>query len=543
MSDIFISYARSTERQAKQIEAALRGLGLAVWRDDELPAHRAYADVIEEQLKAAKAVVVIWSAEAAKSQWVRAEADLARQAGTLVQLRIDGATPPLPFNQIQCADLAGWEGDLDAPGWRKVVSSIGDLVGATAGPQPPTVAAPPPLPNKPSIAVMPFANLSGDPDQEYFADGIMAEITTALGRAKSIFVIASNSTLSYKGKVTRPQDVGRELGVRFVMEGSIRKAANRVRIAVQLIDASDGSHLWSDTFDDELSDIFALQDRVALSVAGVIEPSVLASEFRRASKRPTENMGSYDLYLRAIPLALMYNKADCLAALALLNRALALDPDNTYALVVAAACHAEIVSSVWESDLTVHRQQAIDLAQRALRLEGEDPFVLSFAADALAQAGEDLSMTLGLATRATELNPGSSFAWFEAGWMRIVIGDVERGIIDLETAARLDPVSFLRGNQLSWLGVARFTQRRFEQAAALLMEATQLHASYPINAPVLAACHGWLGNSPAAREALARHHAVSPTPIPVFAYWVFRDPENRQLFLDGIARAEGNAAA
>lgn len=229
MADIFISYARSTEPQAKQIAEALRDLGYGVWRDDELPAHRAYNEVIEERLKAAGAVVVIWSADAVKSQWVRSEADRAREDGKLVQLTLDGARLPMPFDQIQCADLSGWNGDTAAAGWRKVVAGIGDLL-VDAKNEPAILT--PPLPTKPSIAVLPFANLSGDPEQEYFADGMVVEIVASLSRVRSIFVIASGSGLSFKGKGLSPQEAARRLGVRYVLEGSVRKAGNRVRITV-----------------------------------------------------------------------------------------------------------------------------------------------------------------------------------------------------------------------------------------------------------------------------------------------------------------------
>ena len=306
MSDIFISYARSNADVAHDVAEALRALGYSVWRDDELPAHRAYADVIEERLTASEAVVVVWSADAAKSEWVRSEADRARMDRKLVQLTVDGAPVPMPFDQIQCADLAGWSGDLEAPGWRKVVASVADLLGGGAAPASALEAAlagpPPALPDKPSIAVMPFANLSNDPDQEYFADGMMDEIVTALTRNRALFVIASSSTLAFKGKTASAQDVGRQLGVRYLLEGSVRKSGDRVRIAMKLVDAGDGAQVWAERFDDTLADVFALQDRVALSVAGFVGPAITAVDERRGAGRPTESLGAYDLYLRAVPI-------------------------------------------------------------------------------------------------------------------------------------------------------------------------------------------------------------------------------------------------
>jgi len=291
MSDVFISYARSTEREAKQIAEALRGLGYDVWRDDELPAHRDYSEVIEERLRAAKAVVVVWSAEAAKSQWVRAEADLAREAQTLVQLSLDGAPLPMPFNRIQCADLAGWAGDPGHPGWRKVANSVAELANANVPAGAATVAAsPPPLPlsEKPSIAVLPFTDLSPAKDQDYFCDGMVVEIVTALSRFRTLFVIASGSSLTYRDVAGRLPQVARELGVRYLLEGSVRKAGDRVRIAAHLIDAHDGAReVWAERFDGTLEDVFALQDQVAGAVASQIEPTILAIETRRASARPT----------------------------------------------------------------------------------------------------------------------------------------------------------------------------------------------------------------------------------------------------------------
>src|SRR6476469_9301043 len=196
MSDVFVSYARCDEPQAERVAEALRADGYRAWRDDELPAHRAYADVIEERLKSAKAVVVLWSAEAAKSQWVRAEADAARELGTLIQATLDGGVPPMPFNQIQCAALTDWDGDRDAPGWRKLVASGQARAGAPPIDKPAARKSRRQL----SVCVLPFANMSGDPEQEYFSDGISEDITTDLSKVSALGVVARNTAFTFKGR-------------------------------------------------------------------------------------------------------------------------------------------------------------------------------------------------------------------------------------------------------------------------------------------------------------------------------------------------------
>ncbi|HUZ11395.1 MAG TPA: TIR domain-containing protein [Caulobacteraceae bacterium] len=539
MSDVFISYARSTSDRAQEVAEALRALGYGVWRDDDLPAHRAYAEVIEERLGAAKAVVVIWSAAAIKSEWVRSEADRARVERKLVQLRIDGARLPMPFDQIQCADLTGWSGDREDHGWRKVVDSIGELVGA--GPASSTPApATRPLPDKPSIAVMPFADMTGSVGQDYFADGMVAEITNALSRFKSIFVIASSSALTFKGKGVVAHDAARQLGVRYVLEGSIRKAADRVRIAVQLVDGADGAQLWTQRFDETLDDVFELQDKVALGVAGRIGGLLEKAELRRASARPTQSMDAHDLYLRALLLAQRFELSSDLKALDLLGAAIELDPDFGLALALAALCHAHL-SAEQPREHRHRRQQALELAGRALGAAGDDAMVLTFAADAHGSLGGDPGFAIGLCERAVALNPGLSWAWFQSGWIRVRAGQSELGTEHLEISTRLDPISPLQAFRLAWLGIARFQQRQFADAVALLEESAHLLPSYPTNLPVLAAAFGRLGDIAAAQAALRRHRARSETPIDRFARWAFRDPGHRQLFLEGIAMAEERA--
>ena len=298
MSEIFISYARSTAAKAQQIAEALRGLGYGVWRDDELPAHRSYAEVIQERLNAAKAVVVVWSAEAVKSEWVQSEADRARTERKLVQLSVDGAPLPMPFDRIQCADLSGWNGNPGAAGWRKVSDSFADLLRGVApapvSPQPKDAAT-----HRASICVLPFANMSDDPQQEYFSDGISEDIITDLSKVSALFVTARNTAFTYKGRSVKVPEVARELSVSHVLEGSVRKAGRRLRITAQLIEGEAGGHVWAERYDRDLDDIFALQDEISEAIVKALKLKLLPEEKQAIERRGTDSVDAYNLFLMA----------------------------------------------------------------------------------------------------------------------------------------------------------------------------------------------------------------------------------------------------
>ncbi|HWD67660.1 MAG TPA: TIR domain-containing protein [Caulobacteraceae bacterium] len=340
MSDIFISYARSTADQAQAIAVALRGLGYDVWRDDELPAHRSYAEVIEERLLAAKAVVVIWSAEAVKSEWVQSEADTARTERKLVQLTVDGSKLPRPFDRIQCADMAGWTGDLEAPGWRKVAASVAELIGGVA-----VQAAPQPAVRKLSICVLPFANMSGDPEQEYFSDGISEDIITDLNKVSALNVTARNTAFNLKGKGLDSQDVARRMGVSHVLEGSVRKAGNRVRISAQLADGATGDQVWAERWDRDLTDIFALQDEISQAVVAVLKVKLLPEERKAIEQRGTENVEAYNLYLMARRHYLGQSAKRWDLVIRLCQGAIEMDPAYARAWALMAACKAAAATS------------------------------------------------------------------------------------------------------------------------------------------------------------------------------------------------------
>jgi adenylate cyclase len=291
------------------------------------------------------------------------------------------------------------------------------------------------LPDKPSIAVLPFKNLSGDPEQEYFVDGMVEEIITALSRIHWLFVIARNSSFTYKGQVVDVKQVGRELGVRYVLEGSVRKGGNRVRITGQLIDAETGAHLWADRFDGSLEEVFDLQDKVASSVAGVIEPALQAAETARSAGRPTADLTAYDLYLRSYAMV-RSSARHYPEALRLTEQAIARDPRYGPALARAAVCYMRLPQS---EDPAADRRMGTDFARRALEVAGDDPGVLADAAAALAYFGEDIGAMMALVDRALALNPNFARGWYVSGTLRLWAGQPDIAIEHCEAALRLSP--------------------------------------------------------------------------------------------------------
>jgi adenylate cyclase len=429
MSDVFISYARSMAVQAQAVARALRALGYDVWWDDDLPAHRAYVDVIDERLAAAKAVVVIWSAEAAKSEWVQSEADTARTDHKLVQLSVDGSRLPRPFDRIQCADLRGWTGDLDAHDWRKVVASVGDLVGGDRSP----AAAPAATSRKLSICVLPFANMSDDPQQEYFSDGISEDIITDLSKVSALSVVARNTAFGFKGKSPNVKELAHELGVSHVLEGSVRKAGNRVRITAQLIDGAAGDHIWAERYDRDLTDIFALQDEISQAIVGALKLKLLPREKRAIERRGTDSVEAYDLYLMARSYALTGNDGDPRqheAIERLCRRAAEIDPGYAQAWALMAS-----------AQYTLHRghgragdgEAALD---RALALNPDLAEARALKARMLAIAGrqEEAAAEIAVALR---LDPESYEVNFRAAYISYRQGRLAEAVPYFEKAATL----------------------------------------------------------------------------------------------------------
>jgi adenylate cyclase len=320
-----------------------------------------------------------------------------------------------------------------------------------------------PIPDKPSIAVLPFAKIGGQPDSDFLGDGVVEEITAALSRVRSFLVIAHNSAAAYKGRTVDLPQVSRELGVRYVVEGSVRRAGTRVRITAKLIDAPTGSTLWAEHYDGNVEDVFDLQDRITASIVGAIQPSIRLAEIERAKRKRPDNLDAYDLVMRALPHVWTLERDGNRTATQILQEALRLDPYYPTALALAAWCSGQRVLYSWSHDPASEKQETLRLAQEAAALSSDDAFVLTVL-------GAALSLTLEfrraetMLERALALDPNLAFAWSRSGWLKTYRGEAEWAIQDFERALRLSPFDPMASNWFMGIGCAHFIAGRYEQS-------------------------------------------------------------------------------
>jgi TolB-like protein/class 3 adenylate cyclase len=393
-----------------------------------------------------------------------------------------------------------------------------------------------PLPDKPSIAVLPFQNISGDPEQEYFADGMVEDIITGLSRSKSLFVIARHSTFTYKGKAVDIKQVGHELGVRYVLEGSVRKAGNRVRISGQLIDAASGAHLWADRFDSQLDDIFDLQDRVTMNVIGAISPKLERAEIDRAKRKPTESLQAYDYYLRALACVYRCARETNIEALKLTKIANGIDPEFAAAYALGARCYAQRKGFGWRIDTVAQEiAEARRLARRALELDKDDPLVLAWAGNALAFVVGEVEESAALASRAITLDPNLHAARYWGGWAHLYLGDVDAAIEQFEVASRLNPLDPRIFSVQTGLAYAHFFAGRNEEASTWATRALRQQPNYRTAQFILAACHAMSGRIEEAREICAGLTQLNPPPR--ISGFRDRTPFRRAQDIDRLAQA------
>ena len=509
MSDVFISYARADEPIAERVADALRAEEYRVWRDDELPAHRSYAEVIQERLSSANAVVVLWSAEAAKSQWVRAEADSARSAGTLVQASIDGCIPPLPFNQIQCADLKNWDGTTNAPGWRKLSASVRDL--STGGEPASSKPARRTLKQQVSVCVLPFANMSGDSEQEYFSDGISEDITTDLSKVSALSVISRNTAFTFKGQSVDICDVSRKLGVSHVLEGSVRKSGARVRITAQLIDGATGDHVWAERYDRDLDDIFAIQDEITKAIVAALKLKLLPEEKKAIEQRGTSNVEAYKLYLLARQYWVTGNHGDPRReerVMRICQRAVEIDPYYPQAWALLAIAQSNLRygfgQEVDDGFAAAHAALSIDptIAEAHLpkvkRLEHRRLY---------AEADAEMQIALRLDPDSWEVNK-------EAGRLRLNRRDVDQATLHYEKAVEMMDSDFHAWAMLATCYQAQGNKEKLLNAAKMMVsEADRTLQQDPSNGAalgILAGGHAILGEHDRAREWIERAILIDP---------------------------------
>jgi adenylate cyclase len=368
-----------------------------------------------------------------------------------------------------------------------------------------------PLPDKPSIAVLPFENMSGDPEQEYFADGMVEDITTALSHFKALFVIARNSSFTYKGRAVDVKQVGRELGVRYVLEGSVRKAADRVRITGQLVDAATGAHLWADRFDGGLGDIFDLQDKVTESVVGAIAPAVERAEIERTKRRPTESLDAYALYLRGVARYYQYGSQQANGeALRLFNGAIELDPDFAAAYGRAASCYLFAKTMGWISVTPNEIAEVKRLAQRAVELGKDDAIALAASGYSLAFVDLDLGVAAGLIDRALVLNSNLAEAWSNGGWVKNWLGDPESAIERFARAMRLSPLDPRATEMRVGTAHAHFFLGHYDEAASWAAMASQDNPDFQPGLRIVAAGNAMAGRTEQAQKAVARLRQLNP---------------------------------
>jgi TolB-like protein/Tfp pilus assembly protein PilF len=395
------------------------------------------------------------------------------------------------------------------------------------------------LPDKPSIAVLPFQNLSGEPEQEYFADGVVEDIIAALSRMRWLFVISRNSSFTYKGRAVDVKQVGSELGVRYVLEGSLRKAANRVRISGQLIDASTGATFWSDRFEGALEDIFNLQDQVTTSVVGALARQLEQAEIQRAKRKPTDSLDAYDYYLRGMASFHLRTRKAVGEALPLFKKAIELDPEFASAYAMAAWCYFWRKINGWMADRAWEIAEGEQLARRAVELGQDDAVALARGGHAIGHLAGDLDTGIALINRAKALDPNSVTARFLGGFLYAFAGESDIAIEHFEHAMRLSPLDPEMFRMQTGVAFAHLLAGRFDAASSWAEKSFRDLPTFLFTVSIIAASHALAGRMDEAQRAMHHLRQLDPTlRISNLKDWVpLRRPEDLARFADGLRKA------
>ena len=416
-------------------------------------------------------------------------------------------------------------------------SAASEPPGRTAHREP--SAEPLALPDRPSIAVLPFLNLSDDPSQEYFVDGVVEDIIAAMSRMSGLFVIARNSSFTYKGRAVDVKQVGRELGVRYVVEGSLRQSANRVRITGQLVDATIGANLWSERFDGRIDDIFALQDQMTANIVGAIAPQLERAEIERARHKPTESLDAYDYYLRGMWKFRQVSRSAIDEALAMFHQAIRRDPEFAAAHAMAAWCHSWRKLNRWSTDPDREIAEGTRLVRRAVELGQDDAVALAASVHALVHLARDLDSAIASSDRALALDPNLAAGWFAGGFARIWRGQPDEAIERLARAMRLNPLSPDMHRMEVGTAIAHLLVGRTEDAVSWAQKASRDKADRAFPIGILAAIYARAGRGDDARLAIEQLRQVDPElRLSTLGEWLpFRRPQDLAVFADGLRTA------
>lgn len=422
----------------------------------------------------------------------------------------------------------------------RFVGEVADNAAPTPVPPAAQAAGPgPPLPEKPSIAVLPFANLSGDAEQDYFADGMVEDIITALSHIRWLFVIARNSSFAYRGRAGDVRPIGRELGVRYVLEGSVRRAANRVRITGQLIDAETSGHLWAERYEGALDDVFELQDRITASVVSAIAQELERAEIERAKRKPTESLDAYDYFLRGMSSFHVRNQGATDQALDHFRRAFELDPDYASAYGMAAWCLFWRRLNGWSPDRAADTAEGARLARRAVDLGRDDAVALTRGGHALAHFTRDLDVGIDFVDRALAINANLAAAWFLGGFLRLWRGEPEEAIRWFEHAMRLSPLDPERFRMQVGVAMAHLVAGRYDAACTWAEKAYRDMPVFGLAAAAIASSCALAGRMSDARAAIQDLRRLDPgLSLSRLDEWLpFLKSEHGGIFVEGLRRA------
>ncbi|MCM2312103.1 MAG: TIR domain-containing protein [Steroidobacteraceae bacterium] len=508
MADVFVSYARNDKARVAPLVAAIEAQGWSVWWDPEIDAGQQFDDQIEEELKSARAVLVVWTPASVASRWVRGEAREAADRGTLVPARFDGARMPMDVRAIHTTDLDDWAGNPDSPSFQALLRALGTMIARQGGS---AAATAPAAPTRIGVCVLPFVNMSGDPEQEYFSDGISEDVITDLSKVSALAVVSRNSAFMYKGKLVDVPKVARELKVQYVLEGSVRKSGGRVRITAQLVDGSSNDNVWAERYDRDLNDIFALQDEISEAIVKALKLKLLPEEKKAIEQRGTTNLEAYNLYLMARQHYATGNEGDIRrndAIVRLCQRAAEIDPN--YAQAWALKALGQMLGRLIRGGQV---DDGLAAADRALALDPNLAAAHAVRARILSEsgrheeAGEEIEVALRLDRESYEVNRA-------AAYLRFRQKRLPEAVRHFEKAQSLMEADVSSPNMLITCYTALGDRESLRRVAQITLERAQRTlAQDPSNGAAMAFCFNGmaaLGQSESAKGWMSRALLIEP---------------------------------